>query len=106
MRQFCHIKVGYKRVYIARTCYPDGIIFRSLSKKKKLEEHKKQIAETESLIATKSDLLKEVDTLLSSLGADGPPKALDLPDITGDNLVRLLQKLAYSLCIVVFSQKL
>ena len=67
--------------------------FRSLTKKKKLEEHKKRIAETESMIATKSDLLKEVESLLSSLGSDGPPKALDLPDMTGDNLVGFLSAL-------------
>ena len=71
------------------------ICFRSLTKKKKLEEHKKRIAETESMIATKSDLLKEVESLLSSLGSDGPPKGLDLPDITGDNLVGFLCLLQY-----------
>ena len=62
---------------------------RLLTKKKSIEEHKKKIAESESIIATKSDLLKEVDSLLTTLGNEPAPKALDLPDMTGDNLVSL-----------------
>ena len=65
------------------------IYSRLLSKKKQTEELKKKTAETESIIATKSDLLKEVDSLLSALGSEPAPKALDLPDMTGDNLVSL-----------------
>ena len=68
---------------------PDFIYSRLLSKKKQTEELKKKTAETESIIATKSDLLKEVDSLLSALGSEPAPKALDLPDMTGDNLVSL-----------------
>lgn len=75
----------------------------SMSKKKKTEEHKKKIAETESIIATKSDLLKEVDALLSSLGGDPAPKALDLPDMTGDNMSNHGEPLSAR---KVFTQKL
>ena len=37
--------------------------------------------------------------LYSLLRTDGPPKALDLPDILGDNLVRF--SFAYQVCLQV-----
>lgn len=56
--------------------------------RKRCEELKKKIAEAESLMATKQDLLKVIEDPLNSVGDGTPPPAMDIPDFaaTADTL--------------------
>ncbi|XP_060582980.1 tyrosine-protein kinase Fer-like [Ruditapes philippinarum] len=57
-----------------------------LEKRKQFEELKKKIAELESNMATKADLIKIIEEPLNKLGDGTPPAALDIPDISLDNV--------------------
>lgn len=64
------------------------LFHRYLDKRKRFEELKKRIAEIESNMATKTDLLKMIEEPLNKLGNSSPPSAMDIPDISIDTMVR------------------
>ena len=57
------------------------MLHRYIDKRKQFEEYKKKIAELESNMATKADLLKMIEDPLNKLGDSSPPAALDIPDL-------------------------
>ena len=67
MPQFCYIKVGFKGVYIARTCFPDDVL-----QKKKIKDS----------LAVPGEVKKKKKKKL--ILQDGEKPALKKPNLTQD----------------------